>query len=84
MYWPEFLLQVNSVEFINAEEQLIFVKPLDHAGKVIQSYSFMKPLKIKQDWMYVLLLNTNFEATGKGWIKWNSDGKLLIKYSLLS
>jgi hypothetical protein len=84
MYWPEFLLSVNSIEFLDAENQQVFVKPLDHAGKTNTTCSFMKPLKIKQQWMRVLLLNDEFKATGKGWIKWNSKGKLLVKYSLLS
>ena len=84
MYWPEFLLGVNSVEFLNARNQQVFVKPLDHAGTINQSYSFMKPLKVKQNWMHVQLLDDSFKVIGKGWIKWNIDGKLLINYSLLS
>ena len=83
-YWPEFLLGVNSVEFINVNSQKIFVKPLDHAGIVNSNFSFMKPLKIKQNWMYVLLLNDSFKETGKGWIKWQEKDKLLITYNLLS
>jgi len=83
-YWPDFLLGIHSVEFINPETQKVFVKPLSHAGIVNTSCSFMRPLKVKQDWMYVLLLNDSFDTVGKGWIKWIKDGKLLITYSLLS
>lgn len=83
-YWPEFLLGVNSVEFLNPKTQKIYVKPLDYAGTVNQSYSFMRPLKVRQDWMYVLLLDESFQITGKGWIKWQENNKLLIKYNLLS
>ena len=83
-YWPAFLLSVNSVEFLHPDAQNIYVKPLNHAGIVSQSYSFMQPLKINQDWMYVLLLNDDFKTVGKGWIKWNNNGNLLITYSLLS
>jgi len=83
-YWPAFLLTVNSIEFIHPKTQNIYVKPLNHAGIVKQSYNFMQPLKINQDWMYVLLLNDDFETIGNGWIKWNDNGNLLITYSLLS
>ncbi len=83
-YWPEFLLSINSVEFLNPKTQNIYVKPLNHAGIVNQAYSFMRPVKIQQDWMYVYLLSDDFESVGKGWIKWNENGKLLINYSLLS
>lgn len=81
-YWPEFLLNVNSVEFPNPEKEIIYVKPLNSASSINTSYSFMKPLRIKRGWMYVELQDDNFEPKGKGWIKWIQDGKLLIKYSL--
>ncbi len=83
-YWPEFLLSINSVELLDPTTQAIYVKPLDHAGTLNHSYSFMRPLKIKQDWMYVLLLHNDLKPVGKGWIKWHEDGKLLITYSLFS
>ncbi|WP_158858866.1 hypothetical protein [Lunatibacter salilacus] len=83
-FWPDFFLSINSVEFLNSNTQTIYVKPLDHAGKVIQSYSFMKPLLVRQDWMYVTLLNDNFEPVGKGWVKWKENGELLISYSFFS
>ncbi|MBK9257547.1 MAG: hypothetical protein IPM42_18965 [Saprospiraceae bacterium] len=83
-YWPEFLLIIHSVEFLNPATQNIYVKPLDHAGLVKQSYSFMQPLKINQNWMYVSLINDDYETVGKGWIKWNDNGNLMITYSLLS
>lgn len=84
LYWPEFLLGINSVELLNSETQNVHVKPLDYAGIVNQNYSFMRPLKIKQNWMYVILLTDGFDPVGKGWIKWIQNDKLLITYSLLS
>jgi len=82
-YWPEFLLNVNSVEFHNPEEK-IYVKPLNHAGTVSTTYSFMKPLQIRNEWMHVALLNDDFRTVGKGWVRWRKNGRLLITYSLLS
>lgn len=83
-YWPEFLLRVHSVEFLDPINQQIFVKPLLHAGKVNVNYSFMKPLKIESEWMYVSLLNDDLESVAKAWIIWNDGKKLLIHYNLLS
>lgn len=84
IYWPEFLLRINSVESINSETHKVYAKPLDYAGEVAISYSFMKPIKIQQNWMHVHLLDDNIEKVGQGWIKWKENGDLLIKYSLLS
>jgi hypothetical protein len=72
------------VEFIYDDGQEVLVKPLNHAGTVQTAYSFMRPVRIKQDWIFVHLLNQDFNKVGKGWIKWYSDEQLLIKYSLLS
>ncbi len=83
-YWPEFLLSVNNVEFTNPKEETIFVKPLDYAGSVNVKYSFMKPQRVTHSWMYVELVDNNYNAVGKGWIKWKRNEKLLIEYSLLS
>ncbi|MFD1163235.1 hypothetical protein [Hwangdonia seohaensis] len=84
MYWPEFLLGINSVEFPNPEIHNIFTRPFEEAGTINTPYSFMRPLKIKDEWMYVALLDYNFNMKGHGWIRWKKDGKMLIIYSLLS
>lgn len=83
-YWPEFLLGVHSVELLKPEGQFIYIKPLDHAGKVSVPYSFMKPMRISANWMYVELINDGFKTVGNGWVKWIKDGNLLIRYNLLS
>ena len=33
LYWPEFLLNINSVEYLKGMDQGVYVKPLTHAGK---------------------------------------------------
>ena len=83
-YWQDFLLGVNSVELLDPARQEVFVKPLDHAGKVLTKYDFMKPIRVNHNWMYVKLLNDGYKEVGKGWVKWQKDGKLLIRYKLLS
>jgi hypothetical protein len=84
VFWPEFLLAVNSVEFEERDKNSVYVKPLDHAGKMNVKYSFMKPIRIKDEWMQVRLLEDNLKEVGIGWIKWRNESRLLVQYSLLS
>lgn len=83
-FWPEFLLTINSVEPLNRQDNPPRVKPLSHASLVISEYSFLRPLRITDQWLHVELLNDSFKSQGKGWIKWQENGNLLITYSLLS
>ena len=82
--WQEFLMGVNSVEFIDKSNQSVHVKPLNYAGEVNVAFDFMLPLLIEQEWMYVRLVNDSLVEQGKGWIQWKKDNLLLITYSLLS
>ena len=84
LYWPEFLLKINSVEFLNPHKQKIHIKPQESSSIINSTYSFMKPLQISRAWMYVELVDDDYNSVGKGWIKWMENEKLLIKYSLLS
>ncbi|MFQ5584939.1 MAG: hypothetical protein ACE5GL_10930 [Calditrichia bacterium] len=83
-YWPEFFLNINSVEPLYPQNNPVRVKPLSHAGIISAQYSFLKPLQISNQWMQVELLDVNLKSHGKGWIKWQENGKLLITYSLFS
>ena len=83
-FWPDFLLQVNSIEFIVPNEQKVRVKPLSYAGEVKIPFEFMKPLLVRDEWLLVELLNNNYEYAGRGWVQWKRDNQLLILYSLLS
>ncbi len=84
LYWPEFFLTVHSVEFLDSNAFSVHLKPMDHASKINITHSFMKPLRISGEWMFVALVNDNFDAVGKGWVRWLKNGKFLIRYSLLS
>jgi len=84
LYWPEFLLSVHSVEFLPDAIENVYNRPFSTSAISSTSYSFMRPLKIKNEWMEVLLINNDFKKTGKGWIQWKRDEKLLILYNLLS
>ena len=83
-YWPDFLLNINSVEFITEKEQKIYARPFMNASIISLSFEFMIPIKIKNQWMYVSLVDNNYHEIDKGWIKWRMNDKILIRYSLLS
>ncbi len=82
--WPEFMLGVNSVEFNEYSSKEVFVKPMDHAGRIEVNFDFMQPLLVQDSWMYVRLVNENLKEKGKGWVRWRKNDRLLISYSLLS
>tara|TARA_A100000171_G_C2140545_1_gene155538 strand:- start:25969 stop:26973 length:1005 start_codon:yes stop_codon:yes gene_type:complete len=84
LHWPAFLLTVNTVKLIENTEQTVKIKPLDNAGEVTQKYTFLKPILVQEQWMQVLLTDQSFKTIGKGWIRWQRDGKLLISFSYLS
>lgn len=84
VYWPDFLLGVHSVEFPQGSGHKVRIRPFDASGVDSSPYEFMRPLQIKGDWMQVLLMDNEFKKTGKGWIQWKKDGKLLVLYNLLS
>ncbi len=83
--WPEFLLTVFSIEILDNEENPLRVKPLKHASKImIDKYEILTPVIIKANWLLVNLIDKDFNIIGEGWIEWQSEGKLIISYSLLS
>jgi len=84
IYWPEFLLRVNSVEFLPDTNEKIKVRPFQDAGNVQSPYEFMRPIKINGEWAEVLLLNGHFQKVGEGWIQWRKSNKLLIRFDLFS
>ncbi|MBK8983883.1 MAG: hypothetical protein IPM38_16585 [Ignavibacteria bacterium] len=83
-YWPEFLLNVHSVELLNPSEQKIRIKPLNYSDEVFYKYEIIRPVLVNDEWMMVELYDDNYSLTGKGWLQWKSGDKLLISYSFLS
>jgi hypothetical protein len=84
VYWSEFLLRVNSIEFSKESAEKVRVRPFQASGEVNTPYQFMRPVKIKGEWAEVLLLNGDFKKVGNGWVQWKRDNKLLVLYNLLS
>ena len=84
LYWQDFLLGINSIEFLPETNENIRERPSTNSGIIAMEYNFMRPIRIKEDWAEVILMDANFQKLGIGWIQWKRDSKLLIKYNLLS
>jgi len=86
VFWPDFILKANTVEFPDGMVQAYKIKPLDHASalKTEKVYPFMRPESISGFWLEVSLLNQEFQPEGRAWIKWRDEYQLLVNYSLLS
>lgn len=83
-FWPEFLLHVHSIEFLNPVNQQVKSRPFDYADKVTLNFEIMQPIAMRQNWILVELKDTNYNKVGSGWVKWRENGKLLVGYSFLS
>ncbi|GEO23616.1 hypothetical protein CQA01_41500 [Cyclobacterium qasimii] len=84
IYWPEFILNINSVEILEEYPQKIRIKPLDNASENVKAYEFLQPIAVRGDWLKVNLTDSNFATLDQGWIKWKSGDRLIIRYSLFS
>ena len=85
LLWPEFLLNVFSIENLDPKSNILRIKPLLHASEVMTNeYEFLVPVMIKDSWLKVRLVNNDFDTVGEAWLQWHSEGRLLITYSLLS
>jgi hypothetical protein len=82
--WPEFLLSVHSVEFIDKNKEKIHVRPFEASAINSSSYQFLQPIRIRAEWMEVALIDDTYTKVGKGWIRWQRDNKLTVMYNLLS
>lgn len=85
LLWPEFLLNVFSIENLDSKNNLFRVKPLMHASEVMaKEYEFLVPVMIKDSWLKVNFFDKDFNVLGEAWLQWQYNGRLLITYSLLS
>jgi hypothetical protein len=82
-YWPEFLLNVHSVELLNPTDFPPRIKPMDHASpdESVDATGLFFPVSVKDDWLQV---HSDKEVSHDIWVRWKRDGILLLRYSLLS
>ena len=81
--WPEFLLNVNSVELLNPADFPPRIKPMDHASpdESVDGNGIFYPVSVKDDWLQV---HSDKEVNHDIWVRWKRDGILLVRYSMLS
>jgi hypothetical protein len=84
IYWPDFLMSMHSVEFYPESREKVRARAFAGSSEIRTAYEFMRPLKVKGDWMEVLLMDDDFKKVGLGWIQWKRNNELLIKFNLLS
>ena len=84
IYWPDFLLNMHSVEFFPESNEKVRARSFFTSSEIATKYEFMRPLKMKGEWLKVILLDGEFKNVGSGWIQWKRDNKLLVMYNLLS
>lgn len=83
--WTEFLLEVHSVETTDPESNPLRGVPDDSAAAVGTTDNIsLRALAIQGDWMRVEEADAREVGLPTGWIRWRADGRLLVRFSLLS
>lgn len=84
IYWPEFLLSVNTIEPMDPVNNPLRIKPMNHASPVNTKYAFLRPTQVKTQWMEVELLDDALQVLDTGWLRWHEEGRLVVEWSLFS
>ena len=83
--WPRFLLDMATVEMLDAAANPIRVKPLDYAGILAEAPGIpLQVLAIQGSWMQVSTNGVADRIVPTGWIRWRDGDQLLISYAPLS
>ncbi len=84
--WPEFFLNVYSVELLTAIKNPLRIKPLNNASIITDpGRNNLKPVAVMGEWMKVATMHEEPGAIPKlGWIRWKEGNQLLITWSSLS
>ncbi|MCH2490815.1 MAG: hypothetical protein MK211_11755 [Flavobacteriales bacterium] len=84
MTWGQFLLNCHSVEFIDNAQKVFDNPMIKSAGRVV-SPAYFRPRYVMGNWMEVEILDDDYnKVTGRGWIRWRKDGKLLVLFNLFA
>ena len=83
--WPEFLLEVFSLELITSVRNPLRAKPLENAAIVATpGRNSLSPIAVKGEWIKVSLEGGPGSIPKLGWIRWRKGDQMLITWSLLS
>ncbi len=87
MDWPTFYTNIFSVEAKNYADNPVREKPMTHAQPMqnVNEDDILSVIKKEGDWLQVRISDSqDYSEKGTGWIRWRSDGELLLDYNLLS
>ena len=82
--WPEFLLEVHSVEAFDPEASPVRARPLDSSPILSTARAALAPLAIQGEWMKVDTNELADRIQPEGWIRWRRGDRLLVTYNPLS
>lgn len=82
--WPEFLLEVYSVEPIDPASNPLRSSPQDGADVTPSNVADYRVLAVRGPWLFVEGADGREVGNPTGWLRWSRDGRLLIRYNLLS
>ncbi len=83
--WPEFFLDVHSVEPINATTNPLRSGPGDETADLGSSEGqIYRVVSVRSNWMLVESTDFRESGTPRGWIRWNDGVRLLVRFNLLS
>ena len=84
--WSSFLLNAHAVASKYPQDYVVREEPANHAPPLadVTSNDLLRPVKIEGHWIYVEIVNEDYESKGHGWLRWRTAQELLVNYSLLS
>lgn len=84
--WSSFLLDVYALQPKDWDNNPLRIKPFTHADPLLEfnQQHILQPIKIKDQWIEVKVLDRSHQALGTGWIRWRSEAGFLIDYDLFS
>lgn len=83
--WESLIVNANTVVFHQDFPQKIKSQPMTGSKTIFpEGDFFMVPEHNKGDWLLITITDMQYNPKGKGWIQWKKDGKLVIRYKMLS
>lgn len=82
--WPEFLLEVYSVEPVDLRANPLRSAPQDNAEVTASNQDDYRVIAVQGDWLFVEGADGREVGNPRGWLRWRQADRLLVRYNLLS